>query len=123
MRISELQSNVEDWMKLVFGIRARNREQRIARFMEEALELAQACEMTQSQIEQLTRYVYDRPKGRVGQEISGVLVTLSALATSEGVVMQHEIYKELKRIQTPEIINRVQHKFNSRPSDTIPGRH
>src|SRR6185312_5264384 len=56
-------------------------EQRSFRFLEEALELAQAVGTTREEALKLVDYVYSRPIGQVGQEIGGVMVTLAGVAT------------------------------------------
>lgn len=77
------QQRVHDWMLKCFGATiAVNRQERSHRFLEEALEVVQACGCTRHEAVQLVDYVYGRPVGDVHQEIGGALVTLAALSTA-----------------------------------------
>lgn len=74
--IPTLQERVQPWMMATFGpVIAADRIERNHRFIEEALELIQACGCTQSEAHQLVDYVYDRPQGDVNQEVGGVMIT------------------------------------------------
>ncbi len=72
------QEAVGEWARHCFGDAAMTPEERIARFLEEAIELAQAVGFPATRIERLIEYVYARPPGNVGQEVGGVEVTLLA---------------------------------------------
>lgn len=95
------QENVAAWMNACFGREiAEDRIERNFRFLEEALELVQACGCGRSDAHQLVDYVYDRPWGKIGQEIGGVLVTLAALANAHGQDVTRCGDEELARIWT-----------------------
>jgi len=80
------QARVHNWVVECFGIEAaRDRVERNHRFLEEALELAQACDCTASEAHQLVDYVYGRPKGDPHVEIGDVMNTLAALATAHDI--------------------------------------
>lgn len=70
------------------------------RFVEEALELAQACGCSASEAHQLVDYVYGRPVGEKAQEVGGVMVTLAALCLAQGLDMHEAGEIELARIWT-----------------------
>lgn len=53
---------------------SRDKAERNHRFLEEALELVQACGCTESEAAQLVAYVYGRPAGDPPQEVGGVMV-------------------------------------------------
>lgn len=92
------QARVFDWMKACFqGPEALRPEQRAFRFIEEALELAQAAGTSKADALRLVEYVYGRPRGLVSQEIGGVMVTLGGLATAFCVNMEYCADYELKR--------------------------
>jgi NTP pyrophosphatase (non-canonical NTP hydrolase) len=74
--------------------------QRSFRFVEEALELAQAVGTSRGDVLRLVDYVYGRPIGKPEQEMGGVLVTAAALASSLGVDMNECAEKELSRCVT-----------------------
>jgi len=94
-----IQMRVDDWVRDCFGHDvAEHRGERVSRFMEEALELAQASgEFTAAHAHQMVDYVFSRPKGEVPQEIAGVAITLMALANAwrqdVGQVSQAELIR------------------------------
>lgn len=68
------------------------------RFLEESLELVQACGCTASEAHQLVDYVFNRPVGEKSQEIGGVMVTLAALCLAQNYDMAYCGEVELLRI-------------------------
>lgn len=65
------------WAMRTFGATtAGNANERIRRFAEEAIELAQAGGMEESAMAGLVRYVYSRPVGETAQEVGGVSIAL-----------------------------------------------
>lgn len=95
------QRRVRPWMQACFGEEiSADRVERNHRFLEEALELAQANGCTRSEARQLVDYVFDRPLGEIGQEIGGVMVTLAALCLAVGEDMHVAGETELARIWT-----------------------
>lgn len=94
-----LQSKVVDWLIECFGERiATDKVERNHRFLEEALELVQACGCTKGEALQLVNYVFDRPIGEVGQEVGGVAVTLMALCFANRLSMEDEAEREIARV-------------------------
>ncbi|MFS2103583.1 hypothetical protein [Ralstonia sp. Ralssp135] len=97
----EFQARVQPWMMACFGPEiAADTQERNHRFLEEALELVQACGATASEAHQLVDYVYGRPVGDKHQEIGGVMVTLAALCLAQGQNMHAAGETELARIWT-----------------------
>jgi hypothetical protein len=95
------QARVQPWMMACFGeMIAGNREERNHRFLEEALELVQACGCTASEAHQLVDYVYGRDVGEKAQEVGGVMVTLAALCLAQDLDMHGAGETELARIWT-----------------------
>lgn len=95
------QSRVQPWMLACFGeVIAADREERNHRFLEEALELVQACGCSQSEAHQLVDYVFGRPVGEKTQEVGGVMVTLAALCLAQDLDMHENAETELARIWT-----------------------
>ncbi|WP_233101502.1 hypothetical protein [Variovorax sp. IB41] len=95
------QARVQPWLLACFGATiAGDREERNHRFLEEAVELVQACGCTRSEAHQLLDYVFDRPVGEVAQEVGGVMVTLAALCLAQGHDMHPAGEVELARIWT-----------------------
>ena len=95
------QKRVQPWLLACFGeMIAGDREERNHRFIEEALELVQACGCTASEAHQLVDYVFARPVGEKAQEVGGVMVTLAALCLAQGLDMAAAGETELARIWT-----------------------
>jgi hypothetical protein len=95
------QARVDPWLMACFGEAiARDQQERSHRFIEEALELVQACGCTASEAHQLVDYVFGRPAGEKAQEVGGVMVTLAALCLAHGVDMHAAGETELARIWT-----------------------
>lgn len=95
------EARVQLWMLACFGAEiAADAQERNHRFLEEALELVQACGATQSEAHQLVDYVYGRPVGDKHQEVGGVMVTLAALCLAQGLGMHEAGEAELARIWT-----------------------
>lgn len=86
------------WVAQTHGIASQNHlDERVARFIEEAIELAQACDMSEGQVDKINSYVYGRVKGSIRQELGGVMVCLGALASCVNLDMDMAGETELKR--------------------------
>jgi hypothetical protein len=95
-------SNFQDaswaWIRECFGEEfAHSQEERTLRFLEEALELAQAAGLNRQDAEHLVDYVYNRPAGEVKQEVGGVVVCLGALCSAAGIDMERAGWEEHAR--------------------------
>lgn len=98
MGITSFQERVEIWLKACFPIAVRsNRAERTHRFLEEALELAQANGCPREDALALVDYVYSRPVGIPDLEVGGVMVTLAALCSASEINMDEAGDGELKR--------------------------
>jgi hypothetical protein len=94
----QFQDRCRPWTTECFGaVIAADTVERNHRFIEEALELVQACGATKSECHQLVDYVYGRPVGERVQEIGGVMVTLAALCNAHGENMHEAGDAELLR--------------------------
>lgn len=90
------------------------------RFLEEALELVQACGATQQEAHQLVDYVYGRPAGEKEQEVGGVMLTLAALCLAQGLSMADAGEKELARVWTK--VEQIRAKEKMKPKNSpLPG--
>lgn len=108
------QARVQPWMLACFGEAiSSDKTERNQRFLEEALELVQACGCTQHEAHQLVDYVYARPIGEPHQEVGGVMVTLAALCLAHGLDMHADAETELERIWTK--VEQIRAKQTTKP--------
>lgn len=108
------QERVHPWMMVCFGeMVSGDKEERNHRFLEEALELVQACKCTREEAHQLVDYVYGRDEGEINQEVGGVMVTLAALCLAQGFDMHEGGETELSRIWTK--IEQIRAKQEAKP--------
>jgi NTP pyrophosphatase (non-canonical NTP hydrolase) len=107
-----LQILIKEWVIRSFGEAAfQRREERAARVVEEALELAQACTMTKEEAQKILDVVYSRPRGNIMQEAGGVALTLLALAESRNFDLQAALQEELRRVlDSPSETFRARHQ-------------
>lgn len=118
------QQRVGVWVQQAFGTVLRyNQKQRSQRFLEEALELAQANDLSKQDALDLVDYTYGRPVGVAAQEVGGVMITLAALCDASEINMVQEGEKELTRINDPAIMAKIQAKQATKPANSsLPGR-
>jgi hypothetical protein len=108
------QLRVEPWMDACFGPEiSTDTQERNHRFLEEALELVQACDCTASEAHQLVDYVYGRSVGDKPQEVGGVMVTLAALCLAQQMDMHDAGEVELARIWTK--VDQIRAKQAAKP--------
>lgn len=99
--MNQFQIDVCEWMMECFGrTPVDNVEERCHRFLEEALELAQASGCTADHAHELVDYVYGRPVGVPRQEVGGTMLTLAGLCTAMGIDMDEASNAELSRVYT-----------------------
>jgi hypothetical protein len=79
------QVRVWAWICEAFGVdAARNKRQRALRFFEEAVELAQACDMTEDEMIAEVKSVCRQPAHPPKREVGGVMTTLAGLSQANG---------------------------------------
>lgn len=118
------QRRVQPWMQACFGAAiSADTDERNHRFLEESIELVQACGATREAAHQLVDYVFDRPVGEKSQEVGGVMVTLAALCLAQELDMDNAADVELARIWTK--IDQIRAKQATKPKHsplpTAPG--
>lgn len=115
------QARVQGWLVNCLGlIAAENRIQRNHRFLEESLELVQACGATAEECHRLVDYTFGRPVGDKAQEVGGVMLCLAALCTAHDLNMEHLAEKELMRVHGK--IDEIRRKQATKPvSSPLPG--
>lgn len=98
MSSESFQNKVAEWTPTCFGQDiARDTIERNHRFLEEALELVQACNCTASEAHQIVDYVFSREVGEKKQEVGGVMVTLASLCNAYELDLMDAAETELLR--------------------------
>ena len=117
MNVFVAQLTVEQWVEKCFGPGSlTDVVERRQRFLEEALELAQACGASKEEAIDLINYVYSRPVGELEQEVGGAFTTLLALCSGLNVSLSAAASKELSRIQHPDVMETIRAKQAGKPS-------
>ncbi len=115
--MTKYQHEIDLWMQACFGPDiSKDQIERNHRFLEEALELVQACGCTASEAHQLVDYTFNRPIGEKYQEVGGVAVTLAALCSAHGLGLEECAEAELSRIWT--VIGKIRAKQAAKPKYT-----
>ena len=100
------QRSVSTWVISTFGESAMHPTIRAMRFLEEAIELVQACGLTLEEVDRVAGVVYSRPVGEVSQEVGGTRLTLAALCEAMHVDGDIAATVEWDRVQlkSPEYV-------------------
>ncbi len=115
--VDGLQVRVDHWLMKCFGEEiARNKSERNHRFLEEALELVQACGCVCQEAHNLVNYVFAREAGEKVQEVGGVVLTLAALCLAQNIDMQDAGEKELARVWTK--VDIIRQKQAAKPKNS-----
>lgn len=111
------QKRVAAWMEECFTPEIiADKVERTDRFVEEALELAQATGWSADRAHALVDYVFSRPVGELPQEVGGVMVTLAALCNTFDINIDTEATREIDRITRPEIMLKIRAKQAAKPT-------
>lgn len=100
---------------------ANNARERQFRFAEEALELLQSLGFSREDVNTIADYTYGRPPGEPEQEVGGAMITLAALCNANSIDMDHAATKEMQRISTPEMMEKIRRKHELGESGTPRG--
>lgn len=112
------QKRVGHWMAACFPPAViSDRLERAFRFLEEALELAQAMGCTEDQARDLSAYVFARPTGELAQEVGGVSVCLAALCNTVAIDQTQAAEAELARVWTK--IEKIRAKHAAKPANVL----
>src|ERR1700722_5234721 len=87
-----------EWARETFGEVALDPQERALRFLEEAMELAQAAGTTGAQAAALLERTWSRPPGLIPQEAAQVQLTLELVAEVLRVDLDDVAERELARI-------------------------
>lgn len=93
-----------------------DQQERVQRFLEEALELAQASGCSKKEAIELVDYVFSRPTGDQNQEIGGVMVTLAGLCSALQIDMDDAGETELNR--NWQRLHTIRAKQSRRPTNS-----
>lgn len=117
------QERVRNWCVECFGkTTADDKPERVWRFLEEALELAQALGATPAEAKSLIEYVFGRPSGEPEQEVGGVMITLAALCAACDIDMTTVAEQEYSRITSGEVMQGIRRKQAAKPHRSpLPG--
>lgn len=108
------QDRVWEWALECFGVAiVCDHQERNHRFLEEALELANACGCTASEAHQLVDYVFRKSDDEPIQEVGGVMVTLALLCDVHGIDLDTAAEGELARVWTK--IEQIRAKQAAKP--------
>jgi hypothetical protein len=112
--MTTFQDGVAPWMAACFGSTiSADTVERNHRFLEESLELVQACGCSREDAHTLVDYVFGRNVGEKRQEVGGVMVTLAALCLANGVDMHEAGDAELTRVW--QKIDQIREKQLTKP--------
>lgn len=106
----ERQMVVFDWGRCAFGeAQMADKIVRAARMIEEAAELAQACDLPKDYAQRALDHIYSRPAGDPKQEAGGVGVTLMALCQTLGLSAD-----ECERVEVARCLSKPIEHFAAR---------
>lgn len=97
---AEVTQNFVRWVKSAFGDESfHSRHERVARVVEEAIELAQAAGLEHVEVAQISSRVYSRETGTVEDETNGLVATLVVLIEHlAGDNFYARLYREYQRV-------------------------
>jgi hypothetical protein len=87
------------WAVAVFGPAAAEPEERMTRFLEEAIELAHAEGIPATGLQRIIDRVYARPAGSVMREVGQAQLTLELYAETVGISAEAEAAREFERVR------------------------
>lgn len=93
------QHDILQWAIRTFGPVAANRDERAARFLEEAMELAHAEGVTHPLALRIAARVYGRPRGASITEVGQAMMTLEGLAENIHVDANDQCRREYDRVR------------------------
>jgi hypothetical protein len=117
LNTNDFQNRVNDWIVKAFGhATSVDKAERNHRFLEEALELVQALGCTAEDAHMLVDYTFGREVGEPKQEMGGVVLTLSALATANNLDIGSCSEAELERAYV--YIEKIRAKQAAKPDNS-----
>lgn len=86
------------WAVSTFGDLALDPRERALRMLEEACELAQACDLTEADYQAIGKRTWSRPKDTVRKEMGGLMVTVHALGAVCDIDPDEALAAEVYRV-------------------------
>ena len=93
------QKRIFDWSVETYGPSAATFDERALRFLEEALELAQACGIEEDMVGRLAARVYEQEPGPVFKELGQTALMLEALSECRNTDLDEAANAEFERIE------------------------
>lgn len=100
---NERQQAAFSWVQKTFGASNAHPRERARRFIEEAIELAQAEGLTSTEVQNVVTHVYGKKPGDPQQEAGGVGVTLLAYCESKGFSADKAELAEFERVSAIDV--------------------
>lgn len=119
MKLTFTQRNTHDWATSLGGPEQPSAYLRARRFIEEALELAQACGVEQEKARAILDHVYSRPPGDPYQEVGGVGMTLLPLCEMIGISAEQAFEDEYARVNQPEVLEKIRRRQFEKADDGL----
>lgn len=97
-------------------------EERVHRFLEEAIEVAHSIYVPLDEVIQLAKYVYQGKRGSLNEELSDAAITLASLCRHRERDFLAVVLEGLRKLESPERIERVRKKrANRKGRGALPG--
>jgi len=94
------QKEILQWSINTFGTIASDKEERVKRFAEEAIELCQAANLDIEDLFAIVWSVYNKPNGAIYQELGQTALTLALLAEVYDLNANVEMACEFDRVRS-----------------------
>lgn len=94
----ERQQQVYEWVRTTFGLANQDAHERVLRFFEEAVELAQTEGVSEDELLRIVRHVLAKSPGAPEQEAGGAGTTLLAYCASKGFSADAAERREFERV-------------------------
>lgn len=108
------EESVNEWFVECFGEEgAANKQERVQRFVEDAMKTARLFGCSAAEAHKLVDYAFNKPAGEAKQEIGGTYLMLIQLGSSVGITPREAGFEELKRIH--KNIEAIREKRNTKP--------
>lgn len=102
------QLRIGQWMSEVWGAEiADDKQERLRRFFEEAVEVCQAGEMPREMAHKIVDIVYDKPKGDIYTELGQCLFVLFTVSDAYRIVLAESLIECDRIAHTPERIEKL----------------